>query len=166
MSDREKWDRPIFCWWLGSKHEWRWGLLIALAMIVVGLLLGCAPAQAASTLHKEAVGTWCLNGNDETRKETTYLEFNGKCENPLDLLIVERTNYRGSEHTCRITAVKTRFDPNIIANTKEWGVPVSQVTSKCEGLDTCTWREQVTLYVSKGVLVLKNGRTWNEKGCQ
>jgi hypothetical protein len=124
------------------------------------------PALAAPTVHKEVVGTWCVISNDETRKETTYSEFNGKCENPLDLLIIERGNYRGSEHTCHITAVKTWFDKNIIRSTKEMGVPVSRVISNCEGLDRCTWREQITLYVEKGTLVIKNGRSWGEKGCQ
>jgi hypothetical protein len=76
-------------------------------------------------------------------------------------MTIRSTSYRGWEHGCRFTAVKTWFDPNIVAATKMMGVKVSRIEADCNG-EGCTWKEQMTAYVTKGTLVIRNKRHYRD----
>jgi hypothetical protein len=121
-------------------------------------------AHAAPTIHKDVLGTWCGPPyTNEALKESIYGEPpTEKCPEPEDFLTIGPSSYRGFEFVCRVTAVKRYFDRNVIRSTKEMGDTVSQVTSSCEGME-CEWREQVSLYLQKGSLVVKGRWRTREK---
>src|SRR5260370_1088654 len=126
------------------------------------LALSNSPGLAGPTIHKDVLGSWCYSGT-VVKGEFQYSEkFNKDCDDPINTMTVHPTRYEGWEHSCRFTAVKTWFDPNIIANTKTWGVKVSRIESSCEGID-CTWKEQLTIYVTKETFIVKNPRQYQER---
>jgi hypothetical protein len=135
-------------------------------LVLVGggvLALGSSPSFAGPTVHKDVLGSWCYVGT-VVKGEAQYGEkFDKDCDTPSDILIIQPTRYEGWEYGCRFTAVKTWFDPNIIASTKTMGVKVSRIESSCEGID-CTWKEQLTVYVEKGTLIIKNVRQGRRAG--
>jgi hypothetical protein len=123
-----------------------------LMLTAVLLALGSSPGLAGPTVHKELLGSWCFMGQDEiTGKNRYYEQLPGskECDDAVTTFKLDRLH--GWEHGCRYTAVKTWFDPDIVATTKTWGVKVSRIEASCEG-DGCTWRAQITAYVSKGTL--------------
>jgi hypothetical protein len=126
------------------------------------LALGSLPSLAAPTVDENLIGSWCVANEDGGKNETRYWSKTDGQDCGDGILIIRPTSYRGWEHSCRFTAVKTRFDPNIVAATKMMGVKVSRIEARCEG-EGCTWREQLTAYVSKGTLVIKNTRHYRER---
>jgi hypothetical protein len=128
-------------------------LFFATAMVALAM-----PALAAPPLHREVIGAWC---QPITRGHvTTYLPRLEGQDCGDEILTVKAHRYEGWEFGCSITAVKTWFDPAIIASTKELGVKVSQIDSICSG-EACEWRERITLHVSKGALSLRG--IWRSK---
>jgi hypothetical protein len=123
-------------------------------LLAAALALSGSAAIAGPTVHKAALGSWCSVGPSD-KGAFLYLEKIRDCDKPTDNLHVYPDHYEGWEYACRFTGVKTWFDPKIIANTKEWGVKVSRVEASCAGID-CTWKERLTVYVSKGAFVLKD----------
>jgi hypothetical protein len=137
-------------------------LLIVTAAL---LALGSSPSFAGPTVHKEVLGSWCHAGSGD-KGEALYIEkYDNDCEVPSDALIIRPTRYQGWEYGCRITAVKTWFDPNIIASTKTMGAKASRIESSCEGLDHCIWKEQLTIYNEQGTLKIKNVRQHSKHNC-
>jgi hypothetical protein len=124
--------------------------LIGLALIAVGLVID---AHAATPIPRDVRGNWCSGStNNDSDSYLACNEGEGGGE-----FVVEANGYSGLEYGCRAVEVKTWFDPRIIRNTKEWGVSVSRVTAQCESGEGrgSKWREETTMYVSKGVLVAK-----------
>jgi|RhiMetdeSRZDD1v2_1073273.scaffolds.fasta_scaffold627870_2 hypothetical protein len=135
-------------------------------LLAAALALSVSAASAGPTVHKEVLGSHCPIGS--VARETYYQSQDDQSQDVScreDRMTIYPTHYEGWEFTCRFIAVKTWFDPNIIASTKTMGVKVSRVEARCEGLDHCTWKEQLTLFASKGTLVLKDGRRFRERGC-
>lgn len=116
-------------------------------------LLTLATTASAGTIKvpQEYLGSWCnISSSNE------YLKKYNDCNQPSDALTIYSDHLDGWEVGCRFTAVKTWFDPTIIRNTKEWGVKVSLVEARCEGIDRhITWKEQFTIHASKGALTIK-----------
>jgi hypothetical protein len=120
-------------------------------VIVSALAIVATPAIASkrpptSTIYKGLIGSWawCEDYHDED------------CLHDHDPFIIYPTFYRGrnqgSEYVCNFTVVKTYYDHNIDANTKEKGGYVSRVTADCINED-CTWKDQTTMFVNKGHLI-------------
>jgi hypothetical protein len=133
----------------------------------VGLAFGAAPAvvakpqRSARTVNGDIVGSWCLISQDKI--EHRYLIDEERNCNAAEPLTIGPSHYiRYEEEICHFTAVKTWFDPNIVAATKTMGVNVSRINSTCGG-EGCTWKEQVIAYVTKGTLVVKYERHSQER---
>jgi hypothetical protein len=97
-----------------------------------------------------------------TKRGTTASQFPDSKECGDGIMTIKPDRYQGWEHGCRYTAVKTWFDPNIVASTKTMGVKVSRIEARCEG-EGCTWMERLTVHVTKGTLVVKDARHYRER---
>jgi hypothetical protein len=127
-------------------------LITAIAAIAVA-----SPAAAAPTLHRDVQGRWCTDGSVQLWE---YTDANCAPENAIT---VKPDRYEGWEFGCRITAVKKTFDRDIIASTKTMGAWVARVNATCSGID-CEWQEQMTMYVEKGTLFMRDRNVYRRKG--
>ena len=125
-------------------------------------VLSVSPSGSpARTAHEDLIGSWCPSPYQEDDKdERHYWPKDSDCGDGI--LTIHRSSYEGWEQSCRFTSVKTRFDPSVDANTKMMGTKVSRINANCSG-EECTWKEQMTAYVTKGTLVVKNRRHYRER---
>jgi hypothetical protein len=125
-------------------------LLTAAALITV-----VSSASAAPTVHKEVLGAWCFMSEGDNEGEAFYTRRSPGDNCSDGILVIEPDRYEEVESGCRFTMVKTWFDRTIPVATKTPpGVPVSKINSSCEG-EGDKWKEEATVYFSKGVLVFK-----------
>jgi hypothetical protein len=136
-----------------------------LMMTAALLVLGSSPSFAGPIVHKEVLGSWCYVDSGDKGEALYGEKFDKDCEVPSDALIIRPTHYQGWEYSCRITAVKTWFDPNVIASTKTMGAKASRIESSCEGLDHRIWKEQLTIYAEQGTLKIKSVRQYSKHNC-
>jgi hypothetical protein len=126
---------------------------IKLAVVAVVIASCASLAHAGRVQQNVASGKWC-SYPDEFYGEGPrdyYVSYpSGHC-NETNWIEIKPSSYEGHEVGCGFTSVKTWFDPNIIRNTKEWGVRVARISAQCGG-EGCTWRETFIMYVSKGTL--------------
>jgi hypothetical protein len=136
-----------------------------LMMIAALLALSSSLSLAGPTVHKDLLGSWCTDGTTDSIDAdgaVMYSELQSKEECGDGIMTIYPTYYKGWEHSCRFTAVKTWFDRNLIASTKTMGVTVTRVDASCKG-EGCTWKEQFSLYIEKGTFKIRNRRHYQER---
>jgi hypothetical protein len=135
-------------------------LLVVISTLAIATAPGTA-SHTAPTVHKDIVGSWCPSPYQEDGKdERHYWPKDRDCGDGI--LTIHPSSYEAWEQSCRFTSVKTSFDPSVDANTKIMGVKVARIGAKCNG-EECTWKKQLTAYVTKGTLVVKNERRSRER---
>jgi hypothetical protein len=123
-------------------------------VIISTLVIATTPAiashrQKPSTNVDHLIGSWCAaNG------ESSYSP--GKDCSSDGTITFYPSSYEGWEQSCRITSVKTT------TSNKTMGDKVSNIFANCNG-EGCTWKEQITVHVTKGTLVVENKRDNRER---
>jgi hypothetical protein len=123
------------------------------AVIALATTVALVGPAAATPIHKEVLGGWCLVGkqipgpNADGTQDAFYERCGEESDDDPDLE-VKANSYSRPGYNCQVIAVKRWFDPN----TSHRGAWVSRATANCEG-QGYEWREQTTLHVNKVDLV-------------
>jgi hypothetical protein len=123
-------------------------ILIALATTVA-----LAGPAAATPIHKEVLGQWCVAGeqtpgpNADGTQDVYYDQCAEEDDDAPDLEI-KASSYSRPGYDCQVVSVKRWFDPK----TSHRGAWVSRATANCEG-QGYERQEQITLHINKVTLV-------------
>jgi len=131
--------------------------MIKTLLTAAAIALSVTAAHATQPIPQDLRGMWCLEG--PTWSDSQEFRYN-TCSaiDAGDELNLMANRYEGMEYGCRVVSVKTTWDPSIVVATKTpLGGPVYHVTGAChsdEGRGS-DWREVLSMYITKGTLVVK-----------
>jgi len=123
----------------------------AFVVMVVLLLLAAYDAQAAVSVPRELIGTWCVSKDGKELVGYGSKDCHG---DELTVTVSPKGYETNEERGCTFTSTRRFYDRNVPRNTKEMGVNVVAIEAACRG-EYDKWKETFEMFLSQGYLTIR-----------